>query len=80
MKPIVISDNYTIINTQGIRFIEKIDANKYGLGSHQGEFLLKVTYRKEVMSYYYNAQHLRDAQYDRIRQVMDSEYGPKNKT
>jgi len=73
MRPIVIADDYTIINTQGIRFVEKLDGNKYGMNT--SEYSLRVTYRKEVLSYYYKSSELRDAQYDRIRKIMEEEYG-----
>ena len=66
MKPIVVDDDYTIINTQGIRTVEKRD----GFGADN--FRLIVSYKGAQLDYRYPDAAARDAQYARLRRAMES--------
>ena len=65
MKAAIVADNHTVINVQGIRFVEKIDQGAYASSAER--FRLRVTYKGDVMDYCYPDKASRDAQYDAIR-------------
>ena len=66
----IVSDNYTIINTQGIRFVEKIDFFNY---LKEREFKLRVVYKGSEMCYHYPDKLLRDEQFDALVKACRSE-------
>lgn len=63
-----IADDYTIINAQGVRFVEKIDrtGSSFGLDS----FNLRVTYKGSELTYPYSDKAARDAQYEALRKKL----------
>jgi hypothetical protein len=68
MQRHIVADNHTIINTQGIRFVEKVDVAYAGPTRHE----LRVTYKGDKLDYRYEKQEDRDAQYDRLRAALES--------
>ena len=70
MKPPVIADDQTIINTQGIRFVECIDTTNY---SKEVTYRLRVTYKGDVLGYDYPDKASRDAQYQALRAALTGE-------
>jgi hypothetical protein len=65
----VVADDHCIINTMGVRFIEKIDATS-SYGRTDQPYLIRVTYKGSVLSYGYTNSVKRDKQYDALREVM----------
>lgn len=63
-----VADNHTIINIQGIRYVEKIDGS--GFGSSETEYRIHVTYKGDQLRYSYPSKETRDAQYNRLREAM----------
>lgn len=63
----MVADDSTIINPQGIRFVEKVDQKPYG-----GEirYRLKVTYKGNELDYQYETESDRNAQFERLRAVL----------
>jgi hypothetical protein len=61
----MVADNYTIINTQGIRFVEKIDREATNFGREL--YRLRVTYKGAELDYGYPDKATRDTQYEAIR-------------
>jgi hypothetical protein len=74
MRPAIVSDDYTIINTQGIRFVEKVDQS-YGDRSTT-TYQLRVTYKGDKMDFRYKDAALRDEQFARLCAAMDSATKP----
>ena len=60
MKPLVVADGYTLINTQGIRYVERKDVT---YGGPVTRWELVVTYKGNTMTYLYPNAHARDAQF-----------------
>jgi hypothetical protein len=75
MKIKFVTDDYTLINTQGIRFIEKVDGNSYG--SNITEYKLRITYKHDILNYHYPTAELRNEQYRKLRELLEKEYGGK---
>lgn len=69
MKSHIVADSQTIINTQGIRFVEKVD--RKWAGNHETKYALKVTYKGDVLDYEYQTLSARDAQFDRLREALE---------
>jgi hypothetical protein len=69
MRRQFVADDRTIINVQGVRFIEKINRADY---SRAMRFELNVTYKGDKLSYQYEVEASRDAQFDRLRALLDS--------
>lgn len=69
MKRLIVADDHTIINTQGIRWIEKVDREQNIFGYEAGPFL-KVVYKGDTLNYKYPSVELRDIQYNQLRVVM----------
>lgn len=63
----IIADGFTIINTQGIRYVEKRDVT-YGGPTHRYE--LVVTYKGNQMQFSYPDQASRDAQFKALAAAM----------
>jgi hypothetical protein len=68
-----VSDEYTVINTQGIRFVEKVDR----AWSEGAKYSLLVTYKGDKMDFTYKDQASRDAQFDRLRAALDPLLAPR---
>ncbi len=68
MRTFNVSDEFTIINTQGIRFVEKIDQGTFA--SSPERYRLRVTYKGEELDYHYPDKATRDAQYDALRTAL----------
>ncbi len=68
MKNFIIADNFNIINTQGIRFVEKIDRTGSSFGGDW--FNLRVTYKGSELTYSYKDKKDRDAQFDALKKMM----------
>ena len=62
----IVADNYTIINTQGIRYAEKVD--QVFLNSYR--YSLRVQYKGSELNYIYPTSAERDAQFDRLAVAM----------
>jgi len=62
----IVADDFTILNTQGIRFVEKIDAAYTG----PERYRLRVTYKGSQLDYLYPDKATRDTQYDAIRTAL----------
>lgn len=63
----IIADDFTIISTSGIRFVEKLDRQ---FGSGLPTYHLDITYKGSKLSYKYPTVEARDAQFDRLRKAM----------
>jgi uncharacterized protein YbaA (DUF1428 family) len=63
----IIADGHTIINTQGIRYVEKRDVT-YGGPTHRYE--LVVTYKGNQMQFSYPSAALRDVQFAALSKAM----------
>lgn len=64
-----VADEHTIINTQGIRFVERLDES-YMRG--EVSYHLRVTYKGDVMKFKYPDARSRDAQYARLRAALET--------
>lgn len=62
-KTTYIADKFTVINTQGIRFVEKTNSNSY---STIDKFTLRVTYKGSALIYSYALESDRDNQYNNL--------------
>jgi hypothetical protein len=69
MKQGIVADDFTIINTQGVRFAEKVDSTYGGPTTHCE---LRVTYKGDKLSFRYPDAATRDAQFARLRAAMES--------
>jgi hypothetical protein len=61
----MVADDRTIINAQGIRFVEKIDQTGGSFGPDR--YRLRVTYKGAELDYAYPNARERDAQYNALR-------------
>jgi hypothetical protein len=69
----IIADDFTIINTQGIRFVEKKDQSWGDVAA----YYLHVTYKGSALIYKYPSAQARDEQYDRLRQALTPTPAPR---
>jgi hypothetical protein len=69
----VVWDDFTIINTTGVRFAEKIDQNSFA--STPDRYRLRVTYKGDVLDFCYPDKTTRDAQYDALKAAMTAPFG-----
>ncbi len=68
MKQRIVSDDFTVIDTQGVRFVEKVDTAYSGMAIN---YELHVTYKGDKMVFRYKDATIRDAQFARLRAAMD---------
>lgn len=64
----MVADDFTILNTQGIRFVEKID--EMPPYANPERYRLRVTYKGSQFDYRYPDKATRDAQYDALRTAL----------
>ncbi len=60
MRSPIVADAHTIINTQGVRFVERLDRN---YGGPTIAYHLRVTYKGDVLDFTYPDAASRDAQF-----------------
>lgn len=65
----IIHDDVCLLNTQGVRFAEKIDAS---YGGSDITYRLRVTYKGDVLDVKYPSENRRDIMWRRFTTAMES--------
>lgn len=66
----VVADDYTIVNTMGIRYVQKVDEDTAYARSPLQIYGLVIHYKGNHIHYKYPTKELRDAQFEAIRNAM----------
>ncbi len=74
MRPPIVADAWTIINTQGVRFVERLDRS-YGGPTVAHE--LRVTYKGDVLTFKYPDAASRDAQFAALAAALTAPPPPR---
>lgn len=64
----MVADDHTIINPQGIRFVEKIDQATFA----SLRYRLRVTYKGQELDFTYPDEATRNGQYEALRSVVSN--------
>lgn len=70
----IVADDRLIINTIGIRFVERYESGSYGNNPNL-VWGLRITYKGSQLNYLYPNEAQRNAQYEALRAAMTKKRG-----
>lgn len=69
-----VSDDYTIVNIQGIRYVSWGEATYMGASNPGKPWFLTVTYKGNHQTFYYKTEQEARAIFNKVREAMDKSY------